>query len=486
MPAMPPMPMRECPVSPDPIPTRTADKSAPAISVRGLSKCYQVYARPEDRLKQALLPRVQRMVGKQPGSYYRDFWALRDVSFDVRKGETLGVIGRNGSGKSTLLQIICGTLTPTSGSVEVNGRIAALLELGSGFNPEFTGRENVYMSGAVLGLTRRQIDARYEDIVAFADIGDFVAQPVKTYSSGMFVRLAFAVIAHADADILVIDEALSVGDVFFSQKCMRFLRKFQETGTVIFVSHDAAAVVNLCDSAVLLEHGALLMQGTAKEVSETYHAAAAYSLAVQASPRATADDEADVDPRAALIARSHLRNDIEVFRFDPSRTGFGDGSARVLSARLTNAQDRQVSWITGGEMVRLEVRGEAVRDLGSAIVGFFLKDRLGQHLIGDNTYLTYADCPVAIAAGQSLAAVFEFRMPILPIGQYSFDIALANGTQHDHQQAQWLHDAIVLESHATSVSTGLVGIAMRAISLHAVDADRLVDESQPATSTRAT
>lgn len=452
-------------------PGHPVDRPAPAIRVRGLSKCYQVYARPEDRLKQALFPRVQRMVGKPAGSYYRDFWALRDVSFDVRKGETLGVIGRNGSGKSTLLQIICGTLTPTSGSVEVNGRVAALLELGSGFNPEFTGRENIYMSGAVLGLTRREIDARYEDIVAFADIGDFVAQPVKTYSSGMFVRLAFAVIAHADADILVIDEALSVGDVFFSQKCMRFLRKFQDTGTVIFVSHDAAAVVNLCDSAVLLEHGTLVMEGTAKEVSETYHAAAAYSMAVETSARATPDDEADVDPRAAAISRSHLRNDIEVFRFDPNRTGFGNGSARVRSARLTNAQDRPVSWITGGEIVRLEVRGEAMRDLDSAIVGFFLKDRLGQHLIGDNTYLTYVDSPVAVAAGQSLEATFEFRMPILPIGQYSFDIALANGTQHDHQQAEWIHDAIVLESHATSVSTGLVGIAMRAISLRATDAD---------------
>ena len=454
----------------EPTPVRVADRSPPAISVRGVSKCYQVYARPEDRLKQALLPRVQRLIGRQAGAYYRDFWALRDVSFDVRKGETLGVIGRNGSGKSTLLQIICGTLTPTAGSVEVNGRVAALLELGSGFNPEFTGRENVYMSGAVLGLTRREIDARYEDIVAFADIGDFVAQPVKTYSSGMFVRLAFAVIAHADADILVIDEALSVGDVFFSQKCMRFLRKFQETGTVIFVSHDAAAVVNLCDSAVLLEHGALLMEGTAKEVSETYHAAAAYSLPVQAGQSTPLDDESDVDLRMAVISRSHLRNDIEVFRFDPNRTGFGDGSAHVRSARLTNAQGRPVSWITGGEIVRLQVRGEAVRDLDSAIVGFFLKDRLGQHLIGDNTYLTYADCPVAVMAGMKLEATFEFRMPILPIGQYSFDIALANGTQHDHQQAEWIHDAIVLESHATSVSTGLVGIPMRAIILTTADA----------------
>jgi len=429
-----------------------------------------VYARPEDRLKQALFPRLQRAFGQTARVYHRDFWALRDVSFEVRRGETLGVIGRNGSGKSTLLQIICGTLAPTSGSVEVNGRVAALLELGSGFNPEFSGRENVYMSGAVLGLTRREIDERYDDIVAFADIGDFLAQPVKTYSSGMFVRLAFAVIAHADADILVIDEALSVGDVFFSQKCMRFLRKFQETGTVIFVSHDAAAVVNLCDTALLLDQGHLAMRGAAKDVSEAYHATAAYALAVQAPQPAAAEAVAEndhEDPRHAMIARSHLRNDIEVFRFNPDAAGFGDGSARIVSARLVGTDGRPTTWVTGGEIVRLEVRGEAIRDLSSAIVGFFLKDRLGQQLIGDNTYLSYVDAPVAVAAGGTLDAVFEFRMPILPIGQYSFDIALANGTQHEHQQAQWLHDAIIVESHASSASAGLVGIPMRAITLRA-------------------
>ncbi|MDQ3039990.1 MAG: ABC transporter ATP-binding protein, partial [Pseudomonadota bacterium] len=388
--------------------------TATAIRVRGLSKCYQVYARPEDRLKQALMPRMQRLLRAPQKAYHRDFWALRDVSFDVRKGETLGVIGRNGSGKSTLLQIICGTLTPTAGSVEVNGRVAALLELGSGFNPEFTGRENIYMSGAVLGLTRRQIDAKYADIVAFADIGDFVSQPVKTYSSGMFVRLAFAVIAHADADILVIDEALSVGDVFFGQKCMRFLRKFQETGTVLFVSHDAAAVVNLCDSAILLDHGHLTMNGTAKEVSEAYHASAAYSLTVhnEDNPCDDADDDVD-DPRDALISRSSLRNDIQVFRFDPSHSGFGDGSARITSARLTTVGGRPLSWVIGGEIVQLDVRALISADLHSPIVGFFLKDRLGQHLIGDNSYLTYVDAPVPLVAGQSLEASFEFRMPLL-------------------------------------------------------------------------
>src|SRR4051794_7034662 len=181
-----------------------------AIRVRNLSKCYHIYARPEDRLKQALFPRMQRLFGRRPTQYAREFWALNDVSFEVKKGETVGVIGRNGSGKSTLLQLICGTLAPTTGSIEIEGRVAALLELGSGFNPEFTGRENVYVNAAVFGLTKDEIDGRFGSIADFADIGDFIDQPVKKYSSGMLMRLAFAVVAHVNADILIVDEALSV------------------------------------------------------------------------------------------------------------------------------------------------------------------------------------------------------------------------------------------------------------------------------------
>lgn len=218
-----------------------------AIRVSNLSKCYQIYNAPRDRLKQFVLPRLHRLAGRAPKQYFREFWALRDVSFEIKKGETVGIIGRNGSGKSTLLQMICGTLNPTSGSIQTNGRIAALLELGSGFNPEFTGRENVYMNASVLGLRNEEIDTRFEDIVTFSDIGDFIEQPVKTYSSGMMVRLAFAVIAHVDAEILVVDEALAVGDAFFTQKCMRFLRNFMKTGTILFVSHDTGAVVNLSE-----------------------------------------------------------------------------------------------------------------------------------------------------------------------------------------------------------------------------------------------
>ncbi|EGY29741.1 ABC-type polysaccharide/polyol phosphate transport system, ATPase component [Candidatus Regiella insecticola 5.15] len=236
-----------------------------AIKVENLSKCYQIYDKPRDRLLQ--------MLARGRKQYFREFWALREVSFEIKKGETVGIIGRNGSGKSTLLQMICGTLNPTSGSIQTQGRIAALLELGSGFNPEFTGRENIYMNAAVLGLSKEETDTRFDDIVSFADIGDFIEQPIKTYSSGMVMRLAFAIIAHVDADLLVIDEALAVGDAFFVQKCMRFLRQFMEKGTVLFVSHDTASVINLCDYAIWIDAGTKKMEGTTKKVSEAYLAA---------------------------------------------------------------------------------------------------------------------------------------------------------------------------------------------------------------------
>ncbi|WP_347912592.1 ABC transporter ATP-binding protein [Pseudomonas grandcourensis] len=234
-----------------------------AIRVSNLSKCFQIYEKPSDRLLQMLARGFKK--------YYREFWALKDVSFEVRKGETVGIVGRNGSGKSTLLQMICGTLNPSDGDIKVNGRIAALLELGSGFNPEFTGRENVYMNAAVLGLTKKEIDARYAEIEAFADIGQFIDQPVKTYSSGMSVRLAFAVAINSDPEVLVIDEALSVGDELFQRKCYSRIESIKAKGTtILFVSHSGNIVVELCDRAILMDAGELLLVGEPKEIVGKY------------------------------------------------------------------------------------------------------------------------------------------------------------------------------------------------------------------------
>jgi lipopolysaccharide transport system ATP-binding protein len=244
-----------------------------AIRVANLGKCYQIYDRPQDRLKQSLVPRLRRAFRQPAPNYYREFWALRAVSFQVRTGETVGIIGRNGSGKSTLLQIICGTLTPTTGAVETTGRVAALLELGAGFNPDFTGRENVYLNGTVLGLSRDEIDDRFDAIAAFADIGDFIEQPVKRYSSGMYVRLAFAVQACVEPQILIVDEALSVGDEKFQRKCFDYIERLRSNGcAILLVTHSTSTVEKFCQRAALLHKGELLGLGSAKEIVDQYHA----------------------------------------------------------------------------------------------------------------------------------------------------------------------------------------------------------------------
>lgn len=243
-----------------------------AISVNNLSKCYQIYDTPRDRLKQFFAPRVRQITGQTPKQYFREFWALKDVSFEIKKGETVGIIGRNGSGKSTLLQMICGTLNPTSGSIQTHGRVAALLELGSGFNPEFSGRENVYMNGAVLGLSTEEIDQRFGEIEAFADIGDFIEQPVKTYSSGMYVRLAFAVAINVDPDILIVDEALAVGDEPFQRKCYAKIERIRDSGaTVLLVTHAVTIITQMCSRALLLDHGGRLFMGNPKLAVESYY-----------------------------------------------------------------------------------------------------------------------------------------------------------------------------------------------------------------------
>lgn len=442
-----------------------------AIRVRNLGKCYQIYNTPRDRLKQFVNPRLQRLTRRSPKQYFREFWALKDVSFEVKKGETVGIIGRNGSGKSTLLQLICGTLTPTSGSIQTNGRVAALLELGAGFNLEFTGRENVYMNASILGLAKEDIDARFDKIAAFADIGDFIEQPVKTYSSGMFVRLAFAVIAHVDADILVIDEALAVGDAFFTQKCMRFLRNFMKTGTVLFVSHDTGSIRNFCNYAVWLEKGKVIREGAPKEVCELY--LEAFYEAQQGKSSTTKlrafkkpDDSLPLkDQRLEFINTSNLRNDLQIFKFDPDAASFGKGGAQIHDVRLLDENEHPIAWIVGGEKVTLRVIVRAYQDIDSPIIGFFVKDRLGQNLFGDNTFLSYREQPVLCEEGNELQANFVFYMPLLPSGEYSITIAIASGTQEMHVQHHWIHDAVLFKSESSSVASGLIGIPMLEVKL---------------------
>lgn len=450
--------------------------AAPIIEVEHVAKVYQIYAKPQDRLKQLLWGRWH--------SYGREFRALEDVSFAIQRGETVGIIGRNGSGKSTLLKLICGTLTPTQGRIQVTGKVAALLELGTGFNPDFTGRENLRMNAALHGLSPSAIEARMERILAFADIGAFIDQPIKTYSSGMKVRLAFAVIVHVDAEILVIDEALAVGDAFFVQKCMRFLKEFQEYGTLLFVSHDAGSVINLCSRAIWLEQGRQRAMGPARAVCEAYlratrqgeiqpptqemDAAVVETTTPKPSPMsatAAGPGSAHVrDARLELINQSAYRNDIEILPFQPTEPSHGTGAVVLRDMHFADDQNKRLLWAVGGEHVTLVALFQCQQSIHRAIVGFYIKDRLGQALLGDNTYLTsLATRGVNAETGSCLLARFAFQMPLLSVGDYSVDVAVSEGTQEQHIHHGWFLDALRCRVQSSSVQQALVGLPMTAV-----------------------
>jgi lipopolysaccharide transport system ATP-binding protein len=435
-----------------------------AVRAQGLAKVYPIFRRPQDRLKQMLLRGRRR--------YYDEYWALQNVDLEVHRGETLGLIGRNGSGKSTLLQLICGTLSPTMGEVTTHGRVAAMLELGAGFNPEFTGRENVYVAASVLGLSHDQIRKRFEAIAAFAGIGDFMEQPVKMYSSGMYARLAFAVAAHVDADILVVDEILAVGDAAFAQKCMRFIRGFRQNGTLLLASHDVGSVLNLCDRALWLDRGSVRESGVTRDVCDDYVAAlrseadSGQQLSVGGRRRRPAErSEVIPDPRAEALEASPLHNRMEVFDFDPEAAWHGQRGATIESVAMFDTSGQPLTQLGGGEEVVLRISGSADLRLERPIIGFYIKDRLGQQIFGDNTYLTYLESPPHVGPGEGLMASFRFQMPYLPTGDYSVCAALADGTQADHVQHHWIDDALFFRVSSSHVVRGLVGIPMIGISL---------------------
>jgi len=439
-----------------------------AIRVKDISKRYEIYINPSDRLKQFLLPKILHIIGRNGRRFYKEFWALKNISFEIKKGDTIGIIGRNGSGKSTLLQIICGTLTPTTGNIEINGKVAALLELGSGFNPEFSGKDNVYLNASVLGLTQEQIDQRFDQIVAFADIGDFIDQPVKTYSSGMMVRLAFAVIANVDADILVIDEALAVGDAVFTQKCMEFIRKFQNHGSLIFVSHDISAVQSLCRNAIWLKNGEIALIDSAKKVSEAY---------LQFTLQEIYGDKSQlISSKSAQIEVPHNEENLEIMKsrndelginyesrfsvIDNSNlaSGWETGEAKVLAIKLSHIKESSRDFFEGGEAVRLSIIAKSVHPLKKPILGFLFRDRLGQDLFGENT-LSFTERNLTSSfESNNFEAEFDFVLPMLPNGQYAVMCSIAEGNLESNIQHHWMYDALIVNVHSSKVRWGLVGI----------------------------
>jgi lipopolysaccharide transport system ATP-binding protein len=453
-----------------------------SIRVEGLSKRYEIYTQPAHRLKQMIFPRLQRVARRPSRAYFNEFWALRDVSFEVERGETVGIVGRNGSGKSTLLQMICGTLAPTLGTLSVNGRIAALLELGAGFNPEFTGRENVRLSGLLYGLSEEELRERYDAILEFAEIGDFINQPVKTYSSGMYVRLAFAVAINVSPDILVIDEALSVGDEAFQRKCFARIDAIRKAGaTILFVSHAASTVIELCNRAILLDQGELLTQGTPKYVVSRYQKllyspADKYPL-IRNAIREEVESDTTVEVAGIAIDGQNRKNPSSL------STGLGStSSAPVVVVGREDTQEPDESFYEEGLVSKSTFRYEAVGasildphiensagrrvnilqarheyvyvykvrfDQGAAAVrcGMLIKSITGLELAGCVSSWRGESLP-EVAAGVELEARFRFPCMFAP-GAYFMNAGVQGivGDEHIYLD-RWIDGAIFKVAHA--------------------------------------
>ena len=481
-----------------------------AIRVANLSKTYHLWNSPRDRLTDplrviahSLLPAAFRPKELQRG--YREFHALKDVSLEIRKGESWGVIGVNGSGKSTLLKVISGNLRPSAGFVEVEGK-TAILDYGSGLNGDFTGRENIYLKGSLLGLTKRQIDEKLESIEAFAEIGEFIDQPVKTYSSGMGARLGFAIMAHVDADILITDEALAVGDALFVQKCMRHLREFLSRGTFLFVSHSINDVMMLCEKAVFLEHGRIVKMGNAKDVCEAYINSLIRKNADEGTDRPvmvtssadqmpstkkneenpdrspTSEDRPDrmhavsLSPDELARLKNHFAPRVRkgavnsISRIEIVESDFGAGpraesgaivgGGRIFSVTINDEQGGQISVLSGGEVVHLWVRVVAETRINRPLIGFQLKNRLGLSLVGENSDLALGQSDFSMMPGEVMSVRFTFVFPLLASGEYVIRAAFHDGPEVGSTVVDVVEDALVVRCATAGPRHGLVGMPL--------------------------
>lgn len=383
-----------------------------AIRIENLSKCYQIYEKPVDRLKQFVMPRIHSVFGHEQRQYFKEFWALRDVSFEVKKGETVGIIGRNGSGKSTLLQMIAGTLFQTEGIVEVNGRVAALLELGAGFNPEFTGRENIFLHASILGVEQEVMNERVNDVIEFSGLKDHIDQPMKTYSSGMYARLAFASAIHVDPAILIVDEALAVGDAGFQLKCMLKMREIQDRGvTILFVSHDTGSVVRLCDRAIVLDQGEMLPGdqnplNSVKLYEEITRSISQKTIStIPNNIEMTSDDYSE-----------------ELLGIDENR--FGSSEAEYLNIRFFGDDNIERNVFKSGDEIEIVAIIKSHVDIERVVSGFTLKNKAGVDIWGDNSL--YSNTNISLKMGLSQIR-YRFKLWI-PAGEYFLYIGLADIT----------------------------------------------------------
>ena len=401
--------------------------NASVIQIEHITKKYNLYARPQDRFREA--------VGFHHKSLHNDFYALKDISFDVHSGETVGIIGTNGSGKSTLLKIITGILKPSKGMVSVNGRVSALLELGAGFNQEYTGLENIYLNGRMMGYSRKEMESRVPDIVDFADIGEFIAQPVKTYSSGMFARLAFAVAINVEPDILIVDEALSVGDLFFQNKCFRKFEELKGKGvTILFVSHDISSVRQMCSRVLWIEKGIQKIFDQSDLVCDMYMDERRIFL-----NQMTTKNESEHEIKAtALQQRKKYPRIMNV------KDRFGSTKVRLISAFFTTPEGDIVNALEVDTNYQAHVAFNALADLSNIIVGFVLENNKGLPIFDINNYINQQET-ISARKDQTIEIVYSFKLPRILKGTYLISAAIAEGTQEANEILTWLHGIADME-----------------------------------------
>lgn len=403
-----------------------------AIRVDDVSKLYKLYDKPSDRLKESL--------GLTRKKLYKEYYALHNVSFDVKRGETVGIIGTNGSGKSTILKIITGVLNPSGGHVEIDGRISALLELGAGFNMEYTGIENIYLNGTMIGFSREEIDAKMQDILDFADIGDFVHQPVKTYSSGMFVRLAFAVAINIDPEILIVDEALSVGDVFFQAKCYKKFEDFKKMGkTILFVSHDLGSISKYCDRVVLLNRGKKLAEGTPKEMVSMYkrimvNQDKAEEIAAHQMDMSSLEEDDEKEIKEA-VCEGQWKNH---YNLNPDVDEYGNGAAEIEDFAIIDENGNYTNAIVKGTRFRLKSKVKFKQDVHDPIFTYTFKNIQGVAITGTNTMYEKKDVPLA-KEGETYVATFEQDM-FLQGGEYLLSMSCTGYRDGEFQVYHRLYD----------------------------------------------
>jgi lipopolysaccharide transport system ATP-binding protein len=478
-----------------------------AVRVRNVSKTYSIWRSPRARMMHPILgitrrvfPALHRRISvsnEGEGSLFKNFHALHDVSLDIRKGESWGFIGLNGSGKSTLLKIIAGNLRPSTGYVLVDGKVA-IIDYSSGISGEFTGRENIYSKAAMMGLSEKQIAEKVKSIEDFADIGNFIDQPAKTYSSGMGARLGFAIVAHMQSDILISDEALAVGDAFFVQKCMRFIHKFLENGTFIFVSHSINDVMSLCDKAVWLKNGEVVEQGMAADVCRSYRGSIDRKTSVsfqetnkpiktrevsqpeEPSPTPSKSDQLELSASFIAQLRKYAKpdhNDCVLVKTPPlvqitepaispeeifSRST-GVGKSRIFSVQMLNEMNEPISEVLGNETIILRVHVVAGEQITNAIVGFQIMNNRGLPLVADNSCGLEESNKLSLAIGDQATFDFSFRLPLFARGDYVVLVGLSDGSEGDNALLDVVYEALLFRCNTAAPRHGLVGVPLQKV-----------------------